>query len=587
MNRPALFHLCLSAACALLATGLCGCVTTPESTASFYRLPQETSLRLERATRQRTRVSARLEILRLPGTRLAWIAADNSLIFYVPDEQVDEVAKRGGVRVTNVTALQKRAVRAALLVATDPECPPLPVPKPYRLAYQFRPAGIAVVTLDTPRSVRAGLTGDLIEKLAALPYVRSIEPDGLVKLDETQAGRAAKLGLRRARARSSRRQPIPFQGNNHTDHNDPPKHWNLAQIHVKAARQLVPKPAVKLAIIDTGISTGYPTVVPAVWRSWTTETTADGERPYGLNVWSDGASFFWNFNVEDTDGHGTVLAGVVAARGLDCFEGVFPADDYILPIRTYVPGTPGQTLASQVASALVHGVLKGAKVILFTAATDHDYAILRQTCDYVAGQDVLLVCAAGKGLGEKELYPPAYDLKNQLTVTWTFPDGAIGDGGNASAPWVHLAAPGLDVRTLNETAVDGCVIENGTSLSAAHAAAAAVFVRSHPAYINQDALAIRDALRSQDPNAAGGDLPLLDLAFLGPEQTLDYHGELAVAGGQVRLKVAVGTVLEARAAAAEFAEWAAAHHGEHVTLRGELSYEDPGGYHLNVSSWTP
>lgn len=192
----------------------------------------------------------------------------------------------------------------------------------------------------------------------------------------------------------------------------------------------------------------------------------------------------------DTHGHGTALAGQVAARVVDGSGVVGLAPDAtILPVRVYYAaddqaqrdGTGPTTarLAEGIAWAAAHG----ARVINVSMHVTRDDPALRRAVEEATAAGALVVAAAGTATDDQPdgpRYPAAYD--EVLAVTAVDPQGRP-TADSVHGPHVDVAAPGADVVT---TALGGreCVFAAQAPASryaAAYAsAAAALVVQRHP-----------------------------------------------------------------------------------------------------------
>jgi membrane-anchored mycosin MYCP len=236
----------------------------------------------------------------------------------------------------------------------------------------------------------------------------------------------------------------------------------------------------------------------------------------------------------DCDGHGTLVAGLIAAQpGDDGFSGVAPGARLISIRQTsakYSPRTPGEDPAlsraaldvTSLARAVVRAADLGARVINISAVAclpankTIDQAELGAALKYAAVQkDAVIVAAAGNNRGgmttgsaceANPLTDPARpdDPRNWTGVTsvsipsWWQPYvlsvGSLTPAGlpsdfTMSGPWVGIAAPGEHVVSLSNS--DGGGLANGlpndrhelypisgTSYAAAYVSGVAALVRN-------------------------------------------------------------------------------------------------------------
>jgi len=206
----------------------------------------------------------------------------------------------------------------------------------------------------------------------------------------------------------------------------------------------------------------------------------------------DGIQVFPGLHVDciDQDGHGTLLAGTIAAVP-DNRTGVASAVEQtwnisLLPVKFFSPAAGPN--AADAAIAIAHAVDKGAKVINLSwhVAPGDDLTVLKRAMQLALANDCLLVIAAGNDGTDNEIYPtwPAKlatqnPFKNKvLTVLASDRYDAKASFSNYGASTVHLAAPGTDILAtgLYLEAPPRYAEYSGTSPAAAYASAAAALV---------------------------------------------------------------------------------------------------------------
>lgn len=179
----------------------------------------------------------------------------------------------------------------------------------------------------------------------------------------------------------------------------------------------------------------------------------------------------------DCDGHGTLVAGIVAAapEGPSGFAGVAP-EARVLSIRqssaTVAAGgrsDPGAGDVTTLARAVLHAVDLGATVVNVSEAACLPVAVappvlapLRAAVRAAVDRDVVVVAAAGNaGSGACVQSDPSGTEPGQVVAPAWFGDdvlsvGYVGQDGRPSprtvrGPWVSVAAPGTDVVSLSPT----------------------------------------------------------------------------------------------------------------------------------------
>ncbi|MCC0095586.1 type VII secretion-associated serine protease mycosin [Streptomyces flavotricini] len=219
---------------------------------------------------------------------------------------------------------------------------------------------------------------------------------------------------------------------------------------------------VRVAVIDTGVDRANPQLSGAI----DVGAGKDFIDPKG----GDGTT--------DTVGHGTKVAGLIAARPQDGtgFVGLAP-DSVIIPIRQN--DGQGKGNAASLGQAIDHAVAKGAQVINISQDTDVPLSAdsdLGKAVQRAVDAKVVVVASAGNDgmTGEKrKTYPAAFP--GVLAV-------AASDRNNERAAFsqpgdfIGVAAPGVDM--VSTVPGFGQCIDNGTSFSAPYVAGVAALLRA-------------------------------------------------------------------------------------------------------------
>jgi subtilisin family serine protease len=191
----------------------------------------------------------------------------------------------------------------------------------------------------------------------------------------------------------------------------------------------------------------------------------------------------------DQDGHGTLLAGTIAAVP-DNTEGVSSAvqpswNISLLPVKFFGPDAGPH--AGHAAIAIAHAVIKGAKVInasWHVATGDAELWMLRLALVFAALGDRLVVIAAGNDGTDNETYPtyPAnfgsVFKDHVMTVAASDRDDFKASYSNYGKNIVDIAAPGTAIvsTALYLTGPPRYADYSGTSAAAAFVSSAAALV---------------------------------------------------------------------------------------------------------------
>ncbi len=175
----------------------------------------------------------------------------------------------------------------------------------------------------------------------------------------------------------------------------------------------------------------------------------------------------------DEDGHGTHVAGIVAAEANNG-EGVtgIAWDSKVIAIR----GLGGSY--SALLSAIRYATDRGSKVINISGGAYLDSISLKSAIAYAESKGALVVSSAGNDGLNQPKYPCYYDAVLCVANT-TNADGKASMSNYGE--WVDIAAPGQDVPSTQLGT--GIIIKSGTSMSAALTSGAAAMVwTKHPGW---------------------------------------------------------------------------------------------------------
>ncbi|MDQ4065689.1 MAG: S8 family serine peptidase [Actinomycetota bacterium] len=198
-----------------------------------------------------------------------------------------------------------------------------------------------------------------------------------------------------------------------------------ADIDAPAAWDLAVGRGVTVAVIDSGVAHDHPDVRARIAEGgW--DFVDDDDDPY------------------DPSGHGTHVAGIVAATSGDAFgvAGVAPAAR-ILPLR--VLNAAGVGSADDIASAIAMASSSGARIANVSMVGPASQTVLAAID---AAADLLLVAAAGNEASNVDVdpvYPCSYASTNVICVAASDNRDQLAPASNYGAATIDLAAPGEDV----------------------------------------------------------------------------------------------------------------------------------------------
>ncbi|MEU1685653.1 type VII secretion-associated serine protease mycosin [Micromonospora sp. NPDC005707] len=230
--------------------------------------------------------------------------------------------------------------------------------------------------------------------------------------------------------------------------------WHLSYLKADQAQTYSKGAGVIVALPDTGISL-HPDLRNNVLPGLDTTDEDDGDGRH------------------DVDGHGTGMAGLIAAHGRPSSRGVLgiAPEAKLLPIRGKEKSEGGDT--KDLAAGIDFAVSHGADVISISAAAGADVE-LQQAIRTALQADVVIVAAAGNTTASSTVEYPASDT-DVIAV------GGIDRNGDhaaisVSGPEIDVVAPAVDIYS---TGINGGYrVGTGTSDATAIVAGAAALIRS-------------------------------------------------------------------------------------------------------------
>ena len=252
-------------------------------------------------------------------------------------------------------------------------------------------------------------------------------------------------------------------------------------------------PAVVVAVIDTGIELGNPDLAANLWSN-PGEVPGDGvdndANGYVDDVqgwdWADGDAV-----PDDGNGHGTHIAGVIAARGNNARQiAGLNWRVSVMPLRTF--DAQGVSKTSDIVAAIDYAVDKGVNIINASYGTlggvnrgANNFDQLEfDAYDKARARGILVVAAAcNEGVnndGPQACVPASYNLANIIAVAASDQDDRLAAFSNWGPQTVDLAAPGANIATTPWRSADPGVISvvNGTSIASAFVTGGAALLQA-------------------------------------------------------------------------------------------------------------
>ncbi|MFJ2082123.1 type VII secretion-associated serine protease mycosin [Micromonospora chokoriensis] len=272
--------------------------------------------------------------------------------------------------------------------------------------------------------------------------------------------------------------------------------WYLDELRIDRAHDISTGQGVIVAVLDTGVEASHPDLRGRVLA---------GGRSYGAS--GDARS--------DDNGHGTHIAGIIAAKASqEGVDGIAPGAK-ILPIKLSKDG--GSNTEAAIALGIRMAVDGGAKVINMSIGSPGVASAEKKgAIQYALDRDVVLVASAGNtAAGDTAVLSPA-NSPGVIAVTGTTRGGSFWSG-SVQGPEAVVAAPGD--RVYNVTNEGGYGWGDGTSDSAAIVSGLAALIRAKYPDLNAPSVINRIIHTARDAGPSGRD-PQYGFGVIDPVKAL-------------------------------------------------------------------
>jgi subtilisin family serine protease len=334
-----------------------------------------------------------------------------------------------------------------------------------------------------------------------------------------------------------------------------------SRLHISPSHSLTRGQNIVVAVIDTGIDVHHPALRDSLWvNTGETGRDAQGRNREQNQIDDDGNGFIddvhgWNFVANNNDltdhhGHGTHIAGIIAARRQSPFnfEGIAP-EVKLMILKYYDPKSLRQNNVENSTAALQYALKMKARIINFSSGGDKPNAAEEMTLRQAISQNVLVVAAAGNnGLNNDShgFYPASYGLENTISVaSLKENEDRLLTSSNFGLASVDVAAPGENIFSTMPNGQYGRM--SGTSQATAFVTGVA---------------ALTMALKSKNENVVA-----LKRRLLAVSQPIDELKEKMQSGGCIDALTALTTWPEGKNAFGENVETLSRLQSDSFTIR--------------------
>ncbi|MEK7582342.1 MAG: S8 family peptidase, partial [Patescibacteria group bacterium] len=246
--------------------------------------------------------------------------------------------------------------------------------------------------------------------------------------------------------------------------------WGVASIRGDAKLfETLGGEGIAIAVLDTGISKNHPDLA---------------ERLKDCKDFSNLKQSVVSGKCEDKNGHGTHVAGIIAADGGKEGKGIYGVAPEAKLLVYRVCDANGSCWADDIAVAIRTAVDEGAQIINLSLGADIESPLIHQAIDYAGDHDVLVVAAAGNdGDYEGSIDFPAANVRvvsvgalddqNEIPDWSSRGSNKTTQNNDANEKDLQFVAPGVNIES---TWKEGYANLSGTSMAAPHISGLAALI---------------------------------------------------------------------------------------------------------------
>lgn len=209
-------------------------------------------------------------------------------------------------------------------------------------------------------------------------------------------------------------------------------------------------PTTVIAVIDSGIDFSHPDLKN---NQWSNQSERANNRDDDRNGYTNDL-YGWDWvtdsgNILDEQGHGTIVAGIIAAHGNNQ-TGVTGVMWRAGLMSLRVLDNTGTGDIADAVEAIDYAVAQGAQVINCSWGTDEESSFLRDAIERAGKRGVVVVTSAGndgRDLEAAPYYPASFNLSNLISVASTDQFDQLTSFSSYGSTRISIAAPGTDILT--------------------------------------------------------------------------------------------------------------------------------------------
>ena len=211
---------------------------------------------------------------------------------------------------------------------------------------------------------------------------------------------------------------------------------------------------------------------------------------------------------DDVHGHGTHIAGIIAAENNDI--GIIGLAPDIRLLNVKVADDRGRCDVLNLVKGIIWSVDNGANVINISIEIKESSQDLEEAVNYAWNHGAVVIAAAGNSGSQTPVYPASYE--NCIAVTAVKENNSLAPLSNYG-DWVDLAAPGFKIYSTLPG--DSYGFETGTSFATAHVSGIAALLftivtdTNGNGHLNDEVIAIIEA-SCQETGISGVGLGSID-----------------------------------------------------------------------------